>query len=423
MHPEFTAPTSHTDAQHTRDSVSPVDLLRKLSVIKRVDMPEAAPSVPPEATGLVRSGLEMLAQFLACPIIRDTFSELSPKNPSVAHEIRINWWREQTAEIRDLFTRNKLALNNVGNVLSASETIMLGLGSPADEHIEAMQAFIRESITKDKWLALSDDKKEQFIQDTILPFITDMWAFTMRALQAPKAPSHTGPLIALCILLCGLPMVAWAQEYQVVSNQVVNTSIPPTVYLTPDAGLQAQCGTCAFITYRLARQLNCGSAVPIAENDTDIPACRLVPRVTTIGAVELEWSAVNAATAFIDNGVGHVNLEHGARTITPTADTIYTMTVVNKNGRVASCSAIVKVAVTTPSGGVILPVATSSTTSVGGGDVPYTGYGSTLIKYLLYMLGALLLIGLVWLIIKYTLYGLLLLGVAVLLWLLIRWLF
>jgi hypothetical protein len=91
------------------------------------------------------------------------------------------------------------------------------------------------------------------------------------------------------------------------------------------------------------RQLNCG-AIEAIQDPGDKPTCKLVPRVTLSGGVELVWDTRQARTAFISNGVGHVLLGEGARSITPTESTEYNMTVVSDTGLVGVCSARVEVA-------------------------------------------------------------------------------
>ena len=132
-----------------------------------------------------------------------------------------------------------------------------------------------------------------------------------------------------------------SSNYQIVPNYTDGVT-PPTVYLRPDANLQAKCIDCSFVAYRLVRQLNCGAAVAI-DDPGDLPTCSLVPRVTTNGAVELTWDTKNANVAFIDKGVGHVTPRQGSRIITPTDTTEYNMTVVNDGGLVNVCSARVEV--------------------------------------------------------------------------------
>jgi hypothetical protein len=131
--------------------------------------------------------------------------------------------------------------------------------------------------------------------------------------------------------------------YQVAPNQQAGDAIPPTVYVSADAQRQARCTSCTYTTYRLVRQLNCGGTVAIEGPLGEKPKCKIIPRVTDIGAVELEWDTAQAEVAFIDNGVGHVTLGTGARVITPHKDTTYNMTVINAKGLVGVCSARVEV--------------------------------------------------------------------------------
>ncbi|GEM_PF-5459051 len=150
---------------------------------------------------------------------------------------------------------------------------------------------------------------------------------------------HALSLVVIIVFLLSPTVHA---GYQVVPNQQVAQAVPPTVHLQADAQLQSQCTTCTFTTYRLVRQLNCGAVIAV----TDLagkPTCKMVPRVTEQGAVELLWSTVNSTVAFIDLGVGHVTLGSGKRIITPQESTTYNMTVINEDGVVGSCSARIEV--------------------------------------------------------------------------------
>ncbi len=138
-------------------------------------------------------------------------------------------------------------------------------------------------------------------------------------------------------------LVAQAVNYQVVPDQIADSSIPPTITITPDVQLQSQCESCSYTAYRLVRQLNCGATVAVRDVLSNKPTCKMVPRVSMGGAVILEWDTIDADVAFIDGGVGHVNPEGGARIVTPTKDTTYNMTVINQDGVVGVCSAQVNI--------------------------------------------------------------------------------
>ncbi len=143
-----------------------------------------------------------------------------------------------------------------------------------------------------------------------------------------------------------VPSILTAQtaRYQVVPNHTADTSIPPTVTIIPDAQLQSQCGvSCSHTAYRLVHQLNCGATVAIEDVLSHKPTCKMIPRVSTGGAVMLEWDTTNASTVFIDSGVGHVSVAHGARIVTPRRDMTYSMTVVSEGGLVGVCSSIINV--------------------------------------------------------------------------------
>jgi hypothetical protein len=73
------------------------------------------------------------------------------------------------------------------------------------------------------------------------------------------------------------------------------------------------------------------------------PSCTLIPRTTNSNSVVLEWQTIGASSAFIDNGVGHVVLGTGTRTVTPRVTTTYNMTVVDGRGFASQCAAIVHV--------------------------------------------------------------------------------
>jgi hypothetical protein len=73
------------------------------------------------------------------------------------------------------------------------------------------------------------------------------------------------------------------------------------------------------------------------------PNCTVIPRATGANSVVLEWQTLNATSAFIDNGIGHVMLGSGTRMVTPKVTTTYNMTVVDARGIANQCAAIVHV--------------------------------------------------------------------------------
>jgi len=173
-------------------------------------------------------------------------------------------------------------------------------------------------------------------------------------------------LVFIFVLFVGTPVFAQMQ-YQVVPNQVVHDATPPTVYLQPDAQLQSECTSCGFTTYRLVHQLNCGAIVAIEDVLTNKPTCKMVPRVSTGGAIELKWDTFDAVTVFIDQGVGHVSLDSGGRIVTPTEDTTYNMTVVSNDGLVGVCSARIDISSAKAEGTELLVLGNNNTQSQGGG--------------------------------------------------------
>lgn len=77
-----------------------------------------------------------------------------------------------------------------------------------------------------------------------------------------------------------------------------------------------------------------------------LPTCTLMGNPTAITqgeSAQLSWSTSGAATASIDQGIGNVALPSGSVTVSPTATTIYTMTVQNAAGASSTCQATVKV--------------------------------------------------------------------------------
>ena len=80
------------------------------------------------------------------------------------------------------------------------------------------------------------------------------------------------------------------------------------------------------------------------------PTCTLTPSASTVtsgGASTLTWTATNAATKVINQGIGAVT--GTSYVVRPTATTTYTMTVTNSAGVSRTCAATVKVApVNTP---------------------------------------------------------------------------
>jgi len=153
-------------------------------------------------------------------------------------------------------------------------------------------------------------------------------------------------IFLVIVLMSIVPSVLLAQvvQYQTVHNELVNDTIPPTVTISLDKQLQKKClSDCNHVAYRLVRQLNCGATVAIEDVLSDKPTCKMVPRVSTSGAVMLEWDTKRATVAFIDLGVGHVDPKGGARIVTPTQDTTYNMTVLDKNGLVGVCSAQINI--------------------------------------------------------------------------------
>ena len=77
-----------------------------------------------------------------------------------------------------------------------------------------------------------------------------------------------------------------------------------------------------------------------------LSTCTLMGNPTAITqgeSAQLSWSTSGAATASINQGIGNVALPSGSVTVSPTATTIYTMTVQNAAGVSSTCQATVKV--------------------------------------------------------------------------------
>lgn len=109
------------------------------------------------------------------------------------------------------------------------------------------------------------------------------------------------------------------------------------------------CTSCAHTNYRMAHyNSRCGAAIAVTEVTIPKPICTLVPAITSTGVIELQWTTYGATVAFIDAGIGHVNLVSGSRIINPQKDTAYNMTVINDAGIAGTCGAKVNVTVSDP---------------------------------------------------------------------------
>jgi hypothetical protein len=124
--------------------------------------------------------------------------------------------------------------------------------------------------------------------------------------------------------------------------------------------------------------LSCGPATPVINSFTANPGSIALGDFST-----LQWNVSNAQKVSIDQGVGEVSLA-GARVISPTSSTTYTLTAMNCRGTVTT-TAVVMVSQPTPpptptpeSEPGPAPEPTPTPPAAGGKYVWYVGYGSNL---------------------------------------------
>ena len=114
----------------------------------------------------------------------------------------------------------------------------------------------------------------------------------------------------------------------------------------------------------------CSKTVTVSKKTTPAPSCVLTAAPATInagGSSKLTWTAQNAVSGAIDQGIGSVNPNNtaGFRDVTPTGTKTYTMTVVNEAGATAHCTATVTVRTVTPAPTCDSFVATPATINKG----------------------------------------------------------